>query len=104
MSAASIREFNHTRRHSFIDATQRGYSEFHSHPKKPSFDRTWTLNGGSQLGSYVLPPRLGNAVGAPTEGYRAFRGAAESKPNTPEAIDDFDRGYLSGTEVDSRRN
>ncbi|KAJ5661122.1 uncharacterized protein N7484_000494 [Penicillium longicatenatum] len=55
MSAASIREFNHSRRHSSIDATQRGYSEFHGHPKKPSFDRTWTLNGGSQSGSYSLP-------------------------------------------------
>ncbi|KAJ5903182.1 hypothetical protein N7504_005565 [Penicillium tannophilum] len=104
MSAASIRDFNHTRRHSSIDATQRGHSEYHSHPKKPSFDRTWTLNGGSQSGSYVLPPRPGTAVGTPTEGYRAFRGAAESEPNTPEATDDLDRGYFSGTEVDSRRN
>ncbi|KAJ5751840.1 hypothetical protein N7520_008757 [Penicillium odoratum] len=104
MSAASIREFNHNRRHSSIDATQRGYPDFHSHPKKASFDRTWTLNGGSTTGPYVLPPRPGTSVGAPTEGFRAFRGATESEPNTPEATDDLDRGYFSSTEVDSRRN
>ncbi|KAJ5287697.1 hypothetical protein N7478_003383 [Penicillium angulare] len=99
ISAASIRDFNHSRRHSSIDATQRGVSEFYGHQKKPSFDRSWTLNGGT----HALPPRPGTSVGTPTEGYRTFRGTVESEPNTPDGFDDLDRGYFSGTEVDSRR-
>ncbi|KAJ5933905.1 Sterile alpha motif type 2 [Penicillium verhagenii] len=85
MSAASIREFNHGRRHSSIDATQRGYSDLHGR-------------------TLCTTPRPGTSVGTPTEGYRAFRGAIESEPNTPEGNDDLDRGYFSGTEVDSRKN
>ncbi|KAJ6021859.1 hypothetical protein N7540_007363 [Penicillium herquei] len=99
LSAASIRDLNHSRRHSSIDTTQRGVPEFYGHQKKPSFDRSWTLNGGT----VGLPSRPGTSVGTPSEGYRAFRGTTESEPNTPEGFDDLDRGYFSGTEVDTRR-
>lgn len=101
LSAASIRELNQSRRHSSIDATQRGVSEFYGHQKKPSFDRSWTLNGGVTNG---LPQRPGTSAGtAASDGYRTFRGAAQSAPNTPDDVDDLDRGYFSGTEVESRR-
>lgn len=100
ISAASIRDLNHTRRHSSIDATHRGLPDSvsnGSHQKKPSFDRSWTLNAGSQ----ALPTRPGTSMGTTS----VFRGpqATESEPNTPDRFDDLDRGYFSGTEVDSRR-
>ncbi|KAJ5156171.1 hypothetical protein N7492_008974 [Penicillium capsulatum] len=96
MSAASIRDMNHTRRHSSIDATKG------SHQKKPSFDRAWTLNSGAN----ALPARPGTSLGTTSaEGFRAYRGGqtTESDPNTPDQFEDLDRGYFSGTEVDSRR-
>lgn len=100
ISAASIRDLNHTRRHSSIDATHHGppsSSMNGGHQKKPSFDRGWTLSGGAQ----TLPTRPGTSMGTTS----AFRGpqAAESEPNTPDHFDDLDRGYFSGTEVDTRR-
>jgi hypothetical protein len=99
ISAASIRDLNHTRRHSSIDATHHGplHSAMNGHQKKPSFDRGWTLNGGSG----TLPARPGTSIGTTS----AFRGpqTAGSEPNTPDHFDDLDRGYFSGTEVDSRR-
>lgn len=95
ISAASIRDLNHTRRHSSIDTTHRGMPDSASHQKRPSFDRNWTLNNGTQL-----PTRPGTSMGT-----TSFRGpqAIESEPNTPDQVDDIDRGYFSGTEVDSRR-
>ncbi|KAJ5669367.1 hypothetical protein N7462_010437 [Penicillium macrosclerotiorum] len=104
VSAASIREFNHSRRHSSIDTTHRGLPDSSLngiHQKKPSFDRAWTLNSGIQ----PLPMRPGTSLGTTSEGLRGYRGpqASESEPNTPEQHDDLDRGYFSGTEVDSRR-
>lgn len=100
VSAASIRDLNHTRRHSSIDTTHRGLpdSSMNGHHKKPSFDRAWTLNSGGQ----GLPTRPGTSLGT-----TAYRGpqviATESEPNTPDHTDDLDRGYFSGTELDSRR-
>ncbi|KAJ5988793.1 hypothetical protein N7481_004003, partial [Penicillium waksmanii] len=100
ISAASIRDLNHTRRHSSIDTTHRGLpdSSMNGHKKKPSFDRAWTLNSGG----HALPARPGTSLG--TTAYRGPQFAStESEPNTPEHMDDLDRGYFSGTEVDSRR-
>ncbi|KAJ5103337.1 hypothetical protein N7532_003866 [Penicillium argentinense] len=97
VSAASIRDLNHTRRHSSIDTTHRGPPDslMNGHQKKPSFDRAWTLNSGGQ----GLPARPGTSLGT-----TAYRGPqTESEPNTPDQIDDLDRGYFSGTEIDSRR-
>ncbi|CAG8314407.1 unnamed protein product [Penicillium salamii] len=104
ISAASIRELNHTRRHSSIDATQRGVSDSGFHQKKPSFDRSWTLNSGP----HTMPARPGTSLGT-TSGFRApLMGESDSVSNsyttTPDQTDDLDRGYFSGTEVDSRRN
>ncbi|KAJ5997027.1 hypothetical protein N7522_008687 [Penicillium canescens] len=105
ISAASIRDLNHTRRHSSIDATHRGMPDGFSahHQKKPSFDRSWTLNSGSQ----TMPARPGTSLG--TSGFRGplttdSGSYTNSYTTTPDQIDDLDRGYFSGTEVDSRRN
>ncbi|KAJ5590541.1 hypothetical protein N7450_004513 [Penicillium hetheringtonii] len=102
VSAASIRDLNHTRRHSSIDTTHRGHpdSNLSGHRKKPSFDRAWTLNSGA----HGLPARPGTSLGTTAATYRGPQAAtAESEPNTPEHQDDLDRGYFSGTELDSRR-
>jgi hypothetical protein len=103
ISAASIRELNNSRRHSSIDATQRGVPDSVFHQKKPSFDRSWTLNSGP----HTLPARPGTSLG--TSGFRGPLTAesdsyANSYTTTPDQVDDLDRGYFSGTEVDSRRN
>lgn len=98
VSAASIRDYN--RRHSSIDATNRGMPDFtmnRSHQKKPSFDRSWTLNNGAQ----PLPTRPGTSIG--TTAYRGPQ-VTGSEPNTPEQYEDLERGYFSSTEVDSRRS
>ncbi|KAF7715027.1 Uncharacterized protein PECH_006023 [Penicillium ucsense] len=100
VSAASIRDYN--RRHSSIDATNRAMSEFHSnngHQKKPSFDRTWTLNNGAPQ---PLPARPGTAA-ATGPGYRGPK-ALEAGPDATARLDELERGYFSGTEVDSRRS
>ncbi|CAI7604159.1 unnamed protein product [Penicillium bialowiezense] len=103
ISAASIRDLNHGRRHSSIDATQRGLPDLGSHQKKPSFDRSWTLNSGP----HTMPARPGTSLGT-TSGFRGpLTTESDSFNNsyatTPDQADDLDRGYFSGTEVDSRR-
>ncbi|KAF5857044.1 polar growth protein [Aspergillus alliaceus] len=106
-SAASVREINHSRRHSSIDATNRysgvGDSSPAGHHKKGSFDRGWTLHSSS--GSQRRP---GTAIGAPSETpplHAIFHGA---EPNGSDAAtvvsDDLDRGYFSGPEGDIRKN
>ncbi|OJJ51272.1 hypothetical protein ASPZODRAFT_148582 [Penicilliopsis zonata CBS 506.65] len=113
-SAASIREINHSRRHSSIDATGRSPlltdTPSTTHRKKPSFDRNWTMSAGAQ----GLPPRPGTSSGATADGMlpqHIFRGAAEtngaaadSAVTAGDRYDELDRGYFSGTEVDSRRS
>ncbi|KAI2792612.1 hypothetical protein POX_b02651 [Penicillium oxalicum] len=100
VSAASIRDYN--RRHSSIDATNRIMPEGPAsggHQKKPSFDRAWTLNNGA---SQPLPARPGTSVGT-APGYRGPQ-ALEPEADAPGRVDDLERGYFSGTEVDSRRS
>lgn len=110
-SAASIRELNHSRRHSSIDTTSRstGMSEpspHTYHQKQGSFDRSWTMSMGAQR----QPPLPGSSFGATTDGppsYHALRGAetpeADSAISLADRYDDLDRGYFSGPEGDSRK-
>ncbi|KGO71925.1 Sterile alpha motif, type 2 [Penicillium italicum] len=109
ISAASLRDLNQTRRHSSIDATQRGISDSvfaGHHQKKPSFDRSWTLNPGPQS----MPVRPGTSAGTSPADFQNGPLTAESDSyanfyiSTPDQIEDLDRGYFSGTEVDSRRS
>lgn len=105
-SAASIREINHSRRHSSIDATNRMSGAGDSPPQlshqgKGSFDRAWTMSGGSQR-------RPGTALAAtndPILPQHVFRGGPESNGSDSAVVvsDDLDRGYFSGPEGDPRR-
>ncbi|KAJ5232194.1 hypothetical protein N7468_005150 [Penicillium chermesinum] len=72
VSAASIRELNHTRRHSSIDSTHGGLGNLATNglQTRSSFDRTWTLNGGHHQS---LPQRPGSSFGTQADGGRLFR-------------------------------
>ncbi|KAE8146175.1 hypothetical protein BDV25DRAFT_54789 [Aspergillus avenaceus] len=106
-SAASIREINHSRRHSSIDATTRfsgvGDPSPANHHKKGSFDRTWTLNGAS--GSQRRP---GTALGATHDPAMLQHPPSGPEPNGSDSAtavsDELDRGYFSGPEGDTRKN
>ncbi|KAL4781698.1 hypothetical protein BJX76DRAFT_7351 [Aspergillus varians] len=99
-SAASIRDINHQRRHSSLDATSRYSSSGDisphigtAHGKKGSFDRGWTMSLGAQRAT----PRPGTALGASSTGSHQHANGLDSA-----VIDEMDRGYFSGPEVDSR--
>lgn len=110
-SAASIRDINHSRRHSSMDSSARSpeldLAASRTHRKKPSLDRAWTMSNSPP----GLAPRPGTSSGTTSDGLlpqHVFRGAVESKasdPATPadEHFDELERGYFSGTEVDARR-
>lgn len=104
-SPASIREFNHTRRHSSIDSTSRSPNLSQpgvAHHKKGSLDRGWTMITG-------FPSRPGTATEATDEDIILQQNFLEKAdlPDNPSRIgatpDNFDRGYFSGGEVESRR-
>jgi hypothetical protein len=111
-SAASIRSFGHSRRHSSIDYTLNPTSPTKApvvnggpvpgHTKTTSYDRSWTMSGTTVV-----------ADSQPSTG----SGLAEQSPNieggflappTPEYVTnanavDLDRGYFSGNEAETRR-
>lgn len=112
-SAASVRDYNHSRRHSSIDTTNRSFELADSPPRashqpKSSFDRTWSMAGGSQR----LPPRPGTSLGTTTSesaySQQVTRGAdpneCDSAISVTDRYDDLDRGYFSGPEGDSKKS
>ncbi|KFX92994.1 hypothetical protein O988_07054, partial [Pseudogymnoascus sp. VKM F-3808] len=108
-SAASIREFNHSRRHSSIDSpTLLNQAKFPDgdpqattptmstpgHKKLPSFDRNWTM-GDTPSGGGIRPASQAGPNPAAT--------SDDAFPTVPSnAAYDFDRGYFSGTEAEGR--
>ncbi|KAF9884026.1 polar growth protein [Aspergillus nanangensis] len=107
-SAASVRDINHSRRHSSIDTTSRyssaaDVSPNPSHRKKGSFDRSWSLNAAPQR----APARPGSAMRASTESVLPQEGFRRVESNASDSAiavaDDLDRGYFSGPEGDPRK-
>lgn len=98
-SAASVRDLNHSRRHSAIDSAQPspsfgGGQPGPSHSARGSFDRNWTMTGARQAES----------ARAMTEDDSVLHQRYdESDTQDPSLVDALDRGYFSGGEVDSRR-
>lgn len=108
-SAASIRELNHSRRHSSTDFrisgtnmgalvpalnTNRGSADADGkHKKHPSFDRNWTLGSAFSQSS---PRPMSSA------GLNDVMGGPDPDMLQDSAVD-LDRGYFSGTEVDGRK-
>ena len=117
-SAASIRELNHSRRHSAVDfASNRSPTTptipdetsapnqtniTSPHKKTPSFDHNWSMGGPS--------PVTNGRPRSATSGSlfpRAERNTFD--PNAPESSQsqiisrDFDREYVSGSEMDGKK-
>ncbi|RFU75481.1 hypothetical protein TARUN_6777 [Trichoderma arundinaceum] len=105
-SAASIRDLNHSRRHSSTEFRLAGSNAAAPkvstnanlsagdgvHKKQPSFDRNWTLGGAiSQTSQRPLS----------STGLQEMLGTSE--PDLQDSAVELDRGYFSGTEVDGRR-
>ncbi|RAH40310.1 uncharacterized protein BO95DRAFT_457487 [Aspergillus brunneoviolaceus CBS 621.78] len=103
-SAASVREINHSRRHSSIDATTRYSGVVDGSPgptQRGSFDRAWSLSTGPQQ---RLPTRPGTSAGTSTGTSPALETGLSNGSDTAGATpDDLDRGYFSGPEGDTRK-
>lgn len=116
-SAASVREYNHSRRHSAIDFSPSLQSDStfdpsgvstptrnvtSLHKKVPSLDRNWTMTGS------VLPTatRPKSAINAIIPSYTAIDtpdAGRAGKAFGNNSIRDLDRGYTSGGDAEPRR-
>lgn len=109
-SAASVREINHSRRHSTVDLVTPPASEHTTvtngtlsphrsatspHKKTPSLDRNWTMGAPARTAS----ARPASAISIGTD-YNTFDPTVK---DTGAGIRDFDRGYVSGSEAEGRR-
>ncbi|KAF7168751.1 hypothetical protein CNMCM6106_003835 [Aspergillus hiratsukae] len=105
-SAASIREINHHRRHSSIDTGPRVDTSPHTgHFKQSSFDRNWTMTGGSRVpsrsGTY---PTYHEGVLPQHALRRPDTNESDSAVSVPDRYDELERGYFSGPEGDNIKN
>ncbi|KAL8785189.1 MAG: hypothetical protein Q9213_003536 [Squamulea squamosa] len=109
-SAASIREFNHSRRQSAVDlvttptpdhglgpngAMSPQRSATSPHKKKPSLDRNWTMGTPARTGS----GRPASAISMSTD-HNTFDPSAKGSSSSSRV----DRGYVSGSEAESKRS
>ena len=112
-SAASVREINHSRRHSTVDLVSPstpdntlGKNLPHTpqrtvtspHKKTPSLDRNWTM-GATTRTTAVRPV---SAISMSTD-HNTFDPLAKDSGYTLSTSRDLDRGYVSGGEVESRK-
>lgn len=113
-SAASIRDINHSRRHSSIDASPRSPAEslrtkngqprpsHIAHQHRESLDKGWTMPGGTH-------PNDQTAFGTNGSSNRRDMfvkvngNGSDSAIAYVESPDDLDRGYFSGGELESRK-
>ncbi|KAK5004532.1 hypothetical protein LTR28_008784, partial [Elasticomyces elasticus] len=105
-SAASVRDMNHSRRHSSVDygkhpttANASSSPSRQSHRKQPSFDKTWSP-GTPQTTTN------GRAVSS-AHSHTQSSGSIQIDPETrglalQTTSNDLDRGYFSGGEVENR--
>lgn len=108
-SAASIRELNHSRRHSSIDSTHHSpalpsHVSAATHQKKGSFDRSWTMSASSQ--PFLGRPSTAAATDEDMILQQRFLENNETSDSTShiaDTLDALDRGYFSGGEVETRR-
>ncbi|KAL6706366.1 hypothetical protein ACN47E_005472 [Coniothyrium glycines] len=110
-SAASVRNMNHSRRHSSIDYSQgpptptsasvrppSGAPAAGMHKKTPSFDRNWTMGGTIRSPQELRRPSSSHHAHTSSTNGTSF----DAKDSA--SITDMDRGYFSGGDVDSRKN
>ncbi|KAL8971766.1 MAG: hypothetical protein Q9183_000900 [Haloplaca sp. 2 TL-2023] len=102
-SAASVRDLNHSRRHSAVDiatpptpeASTSTNGPMSSHKKTPSLDRNWSMGIPARTAS----ARPASAISMSTD-YNSFDPNAKDSAGS---MRDLDRGYVSGGEVDSKK-
>jgi hypothetical protein len=110
-SAASIREYNHSRRHSSLDTGSLGGfdppgstigSLSISHKKQSSFDREWSMSTASPrldtMGSITSPFRLSTILQETNDQ------SSDQALHVDPSLVDLDRGYFSGGELENRRS
>lgn len=118
-SAASIREFNHSRRHSSIDVTapplpttashkpympSQPTTPVTPHKKQESFDRGWTM--GAATSKLDDGPSATSGVQSSLSSPDRPRAGGESPRVSSHVImtpNDLDRGYFSGGELENRK-
>ncbi len=119
-SAASIRELNHSRRHSSIDVTTGQAADNHSdkgiraspgrasvatHRKQPSFDRHWTMGAAMPMTNGRPTSSVevsGNSMSLSSD-RNTFEPNFRDSGFISNSIQDLDRGYFSGGEIEGRR-
>ncbi|KAI9848320.1 MAG: polar growth protein [Sclerophora amabilis] len=122
-SAASVRELNHSRRHSSVDYKNTGRSRASTggatlqpprnpgtpHQKQPSFDRSWTMGAASSAIDSRPTPSMTSKDSFASHKYT---GSSDQKVLDSPGYDsgfagltqvDLDRGYFSGGELESRK-
>ena len=124
-SAASVREFNHSRRHSSADFTPKSpssnllnadrtdspsQSPSSPHRKQPSFDRNWTMSGALSNASGRATAALGiTALGMSghalslSSDRNTFNPSLQDVGLAPSPSRESDRGYTSGGEMESKK-
>ena len=121
-SAASIRELNHSRRHSSVDFNSSSpvtnLKEERSpisptrnltlpHKKQPSFDRNWTM--GESISPTTATGRPTSALGSITHSSSLSTGRDTLDPSSPgpsfsiSPSHENDRGYASGGELENKK-
>lgn len=118
-SAASIREFNHSRRHSAVDfastfspatpppeqratSTTLKYTATSPHKKTPSLDRNWTMGGPASIANGRPLSATGTGLFVRTD-RNTFDPHSQESDHFRGSSRDIDRGYSSGGEMDSKR-
>ena len=117
-SAASIRDFNHSRRHSAIDfaststtavssipnesTTPSQINTISSHQKTPSFDRDWAI-GGPYTVTNGRPRSATSGSMFPRAERNTFDPHATESNQSHGVSRDLDREYVSGSEMDSKK-
>ena len=114
-SAASIRDLNHSRRHSAIDvaSTFRPYTPepippstpnntSSPHKKTPSLDRNWTMGGPHSVNN-GRPRSATSTTLFPRTDRNTFDPHSQESRQIPTLPQDLDPGYVSGGEMDSKK-
>ena len=115
-SAASIRELNHSRRHSSVDfaanfridnsaglisPTTPNRIVSSSHQRNPSLDRGWTM--GNPVSVNNTRPLSAISTQQASNDHNIFDADVQDSMNSANALRDLDRGYASGGEMETRK-
>ena len=116
-SAASIREFNHSRRHSSIDfstnskagnlagsisPTTPNRTVTSPHQKTPSLDRGWTMGTPVSLNNTRPLSAVSTRQTLDTD-HNTFNPDQQDSMHSAKALRDLDRGYASGGEMEPKK-